>query len=175
MSEKHLFSKEAKKKLRELAEGIDFTMMETNLGAKPSHFVPMSTKAVDDAGCIWFLSNKNSEHNSHLNSDKNIQLVYSKPSAMEFMTVYGTAFITTDKKVLKRYYGKMDDTWFDGIDDPNLTAIKVIPEDIHYWDTKNGKIVSLIKMGIGAITGKEQDLGEEGDLKINRPDYPFNH
>lgn len=175
MSEKHLFNKEAKKKLKELAEDIDIAMMETNLGAKPSHYIPMSTKEVDNEGCIWFLSNKNSDHNAHLNSDKSIQLVYSKPSNMEFMTLYGKAFITTDRAILERYYGKMDDTWFEGIDDPNLTAIKVIPEDIHYWDTKNGKFVSLLKMGIGAITGEKQDFGEEGDLYFNRNDYPINH
>ena len=169
MGTKNLFSNEAKQKLKELAEGIDITIMETNLGSKPSHTIPMSTKEVDDEGCIWFLSNKNSEHNSYLNSDNSIQLIYSKPSDMEFMTVYGQAFITTDRTVLEKYYGKSDDTWFDGVDDPNLTAIKVIPEDAYYWDTRHGKFTSLLKMGIGALTGKKQDLGEEGDLELNSP------
>ncbi|MBW8201152.1 pyridoxamine 5'-phosphate oxidase family protein [Flagellimonas abyssi] len=169
MGTKNLFSNEAKQKIKELAEDIDIAIMETNLGSKPSHTIPMSTKEVDDEGCIWFLSNKNSEHNSYLNSDKSIQLIYSKPSDMEFMTVYGHAFITTDRTVLEKYYGKSDDTWFDGVDDPNLTAIKVIPEDAHYWDTRHGKFASLLKMGIGALTGKKQDLGEEGDLELHSP------
>ncbi|MEH6681809.1 MAG: pyridoxamine 5'-phosphate oxidase family protein [Sediminicola sp.] len=167
MGKKNLFNRSALEKLKELVEGIDITMMGTDLTAKPPHSVPMSTKEVDDDGSIWFLSNKNSVHNTHLKADNNTQLVYSKPSAMEFLTVYGEARITTDRKILERYYGKTDDAWFKGIDDPNLTAIQVVPQDIRYWDTKNGKIVSLIKMGIGAVTGKTQDLGEEGSLHID--------
>ena len=175
MSEKNLFNEEAKSKIKELAKNIDFTMMETNLTGKPSHVIPMSTKEVDVDGCIWFLSNKNSEHNSYLNSDNAIQLIYSKPSDMEYMTIFGHAFVTTDKSVLESLYGKSDDAWFDGVDDPNLTAIKVIPKVAHYWDTKNGKLVSLLKMGMGAITGEKQDLGEEGDLNLNLSHRPVNH
>lgn len=165
MSEKNLFNEEARAKIKELAENIDFAMMETNLGAKQTHIIPMSTKEVDADGSIWFLSNKNSEHNRYLLADKDIQLIYSKPGAMAFMTVFGHASISTERPVLEKYYGKTDDAWFDGINDPNLTAIKVVPEDAHYWDTKNGKLVSLLKMGMGAITGEKQDLGEHGNLK----------
>lgn len=156
------------KKRKELGEGIDFAMMQTNLMVTPSHSIPMGTKEVDEEGFIWFLNNKNSmTHNRHLISDKSIQSMYSKPSAMEFMTVYGHAFITTDRAVLEPFYRKSEDTWFKGMDDPNLTAIKVVPEDAHYWETKNGKLVRLVKLGVGVLTGKTQDLGEEGDLEIN--------
>lgn len=166
MSEKHLFNEEARAKIKEMAENIDFTMMETKLGSKPTHIIPMSTKEVDENGNIWFLSNKNSEHNGHLANDSTIQLIYSKPSDMEFMTIFGQASITTDRQTLEKYYDESDDTWFDGIDDPNLTAIQVMPKDAYYWDTKNGKLVSLLKMGVGAVTGEKQDLGEEGNLNM---------
>lgn len=166
MSEKNLFNEEARAKIKKLAENIDFTMMETNLGAKQTHIIPMSTKEVDADGNIWFLSNKDSEHNRYLKSDDAIQLIYSKPGDFEFMTLFGHASITTERPVLEKYYGKSDDAWFEGIDDPNLTAIKVVPKDAHYWDAKNGKLVSLLKMGMGAITGEKQDLGEHGNLKM---------
>ena len=166
MSKKNLFNEEARKKIKELAEGIDFTMMETHLGNKPTHIIPMSTKEVDEQGCIWFLSNKNSEHNGYINGDNDIQLIYSKPGDFEFMTIFGEAFISTDRAVLEEYYGKSDDAWFDGVDDPNLTAIKVVPKDAHYWDAKHGKLVSLLKIGVGAITGDQPDMGEEGDLQM---------
>lgn len=175
MSEKNLFNAAAKAKLKEMVENIDFAMMETNLTSKPSHIIPMSTKEIDAEGCIWFLSNKSSEHNSYLNSDNSVQLIYSKPSDKEFLSLFGNAFITTDKAVLELLYKKSDDAWFDGVEDPNLTAIKVIPKEAHYWDTKNGKLVSLLKMGISAVTGEKQDLGEEGDLNLNLKNKPVNH
>ena len=163
MSEKNLFNEEAKAKIKELAENIDFAMMETHLEAKQTHIVPMSTKNVDGEGNIWFLSNKNSDHNKFIEADNSLQLIYAKPGDMEFMTLFGHAYITTERSILKKYYSNADDAWFEGVDDPNLTAIKVVPEDAHYWDTK---LVSLVKMGMGALTGKKQDLGVQGDLKV---------
>jgi len=151
------------KKRKELGEGIDFAMMQTNLMVTPSHSIPMGTKEVDEEGFIWFLNNKNSmTHNRHLISDKSIQSMYSKPSAMEFMTVYGHAFITTDRAVLEPFYRKSEDTLFKGMDDPNLTAIKVVPEDAHYWETKNGKFSAPSKIGCRGFDGKNTGFRRRG-------------
>lgn len=166
MSTKNLYSTEAKKKIKELAESIDMCMMATDLKNQPFHLVPMSTKKVDDAGNVWFLSNKNSNHNKFMERDGKAHLIYSDKSSFEFLSVYGSASITTDRAIIKDLYGKGDDAWFDGVDDPNITAIEIRPDQVYYWDTKSGKIVSLLKMVGGAITGNEPDLGEEGKLKI---------
>ena len=162
----NLISQEAIDKLKEMVNNIDFAMMQTNLNVNPSHSIPMSTKEVDGDGNIWFLSNKNSEHNKHIKADGVSQLIYSKPSDMEFLTVYGEATISTDRADIDRLYGKMDDAWFDGKNDPNITAIRIAPTDCHYWDTKGGKLITLFKIGLGIVTGEKQDLGVRGDLDI---------
>lgn len=166
MSTKDLKNEKAWNKLKDLAEDIDFAMMETNLGGRPSHIIPMSTKKVDDEGNVWFLSAADSDHNQFINKDNAIQLIYSKPGEMEYMVIYGKAFIYTDKKIIKEFYSKTDDSWFNGIDDPNVSAIKIIPEEGYYWDTKNGKLTTMLKIGIGAITGKQKDVGVKGELHI---------
>ncbi len=165
MSTENLYNKEAKEKIKDLAESIDFTLMATNLGNKPFHTVPMSTKKVDENGNIWFLSGKDTDHNQNINTDNNVQLLYSKPGSMTFLTLYGKAFINTDKTILKELYGKTDDSWFEGVDDPSLCAIQFKPDDAHYWEPKSNKFVSLLKMGVGAITGNEPDISQHGDLK----------
>ncbi len=166
MSTKNLYSEEAKKKIKELAESIDVCMMATNLGEKPFHLVPMSTKKVDEAGNVWFLSNKNSTHNGNIEKDAKTHLIYSNKNSYEFLSVFGSARITTDRSLIKDLYGSGDDAWFDGVDDPNITAVEIRPEEVYYWDTKNGKILSLLKMAGGAITGNEPDLGEHGKLEV---------
>ena len=61
----------------------------------------------------------------------------------------------------------MAKAWFeDGPDDPKLTLIKVTPEDGHYWDTKNGRLISMIKIAAAALTGSEMDIGVESNLKV---------
>ncbi|MGB3590740.1 MAG: pyridoxamine 5'-phosphate oxidase family protein [Nonlabens sp.] len=166
MSQKDLQSQQAVEKLQQLAEGIDFCMMSTDLDSKPSHIIPMSTKDVDQDGCIWFLSGRDSTHNANILKQNDIQLIYAQPSDMEYLTLYGTAQIFTDVAIIRRYYSSSDDAWFNGVTDPNVSAIKVTPKEAYYWDTKNGKLTTFLKMGIGAVTGKQQDLGEEGNLNL---------
>lgn len=166
MSTKNLYSKEAKEKIKEMAESIDLTMMATDLRRQPFHVIPMSTKEVDDQGNIWFLSNKTSTHNQNIAKSNETQLIYADTGNYEFLSVYGRAHISTDRKRIKELYGSGDDAWFEGEDDPMITAIKVVPEDAHYWDTKNGKVLSLLKMAKGAVTGNEPNLGVQGDLKV---------
>lgn len=166
MSDNNLYDSEAKNKLKSLVESIDFAMMATRLSQRPIHTVPMSTKKVDGDGAIWFLSGANSEHNTHIKSDADVQLIYSKPSSMEFLTIYGNAFVTTDRDILEELYGTSDDMWFEGSDDPLLTAIMVEPQEAQYWDSKHNKFITLMKMGMATLTGDQPDIGETGTLNL---------
>ena len=166
MSTENLTNKDAYKKLKTLAESIDFAMFATDLKNTPVDAIPMSTKKVDDAGNIWFLSGADSDHNANIGKDPEAQLFYAKPSNMEFLSVYGLASIIKEKTVLEELYGKSDDAWFNGLNDPNLTAIKFTPKTAHYWDAKSNKFVSLLKLAYSAVTGEETDLGETGSLKV---------
>lgn len=166
MSTENLGNTEALKKMRELVEDIDFCMMLTDLDTKPISAIPMSTKKVDEAGNIWFLSGKNSEHNSNIAKDSKTQLLYSDNSDMEFISIYGAATIHTDRDLIHELYSKSDDAWFDDKNDPNITAIKFSPSEAYYWDTKQNKYVALLKMGWSALTGEKADVGEKGKLNL---------
>lgn len=166
MGRKTLFKKEATEKIKELAESIDFNMMATDLRSVPLHAIPMSTKKVDANGDIWFLSGKASLHNINIHKDDQVHLFYAKPGAFEFMNVHGKAFILEDRTIIHELYQSSDDTWFDGKDDPNVTDIRIVPHDAHYWDTKHNMLVSMLKMGYGAITGNKADLSEEGEIRL---------
>ncbi|GER60609.1 pyridoxamine 5'-phosphate oxidase family protein [Patiriisocius marinus] len=164
MSQENLSNKEAIEKIKDIVNEIDFAMMVTNLGNAPLSAIPMSTKKVDDNGDIWFLSNKNSDHNKDITNDSRCQLLYSSGSDMKFLSLYGTATIVTNRTIIEELYSKADDIWFDGVNDPNITAIKVDPNNSVYWDSGSSKLVSLFKMAKGAITGEKQDIGRTGTL-----------
>lgn len=166
MSIDNLTSGEALKKMTKMVNDIDYAMLLTDLNSQPISAVPMSTKKVDKQGNIWFLSGLNSDHNTNIVTSPEVQLLYSDISDMEFISIYGRATIVADQTVLKELYEKTDDAWFTGEDDPNLTAIKVVPQEAYYWDNKHNKYVSLFKMGIAAITGDKVDIGEKGRLDL---------
>lgn len=164
---KNLTNTDAIEKLKKLAEGIDFAMLATALSEVPIHMVPMSTKKVDEQGRIWFLSGRDSNHNKNILQNADVHLIYANPGSMQFLNVYGTAEISTDKQILKELYGKADDAWFSGVDDPNLTAISITPKSAYHWDPKSNKLVTLFKMGFAAVTGQTpQDLMDQGELKL---------
>ena len=166
MTTTNLTSSKAAAKIKELAEAIDFTMLCTDLDTKPIHSVPMSTKRVDYDGSIWFLSGHDSTHNANIRNDPKVQLLYSDPSSVRFLVVFGGAEIVTDRPTLIELYGSTDDSWFEGVDDPNLSAIKVSPLDAHYWDAKNNQFITLLKIGVAAAVGSKPDIVEHGDLSI---------
>lgn len=58
MSGDKFFEEKTIDQLKELAESIRFAIMGTNLKSLPPHFIPMTTKEVDENGSIWFLSSE---------------------------------------------------------------------------------------------------------------------
>ncbi|MGA8855145.1 MAG: pyridoxamine 5'-phosphate oxidase family protein [Christiangramia sp.] len=166
MSTKNLYDDKAREKIKQLAEDVDFCMLVTNMDQKPLSAVPMSTKQVDDHGAVWFLSKNDSEHNKNIEKDSDVQLLYSGTSDMEFLSIYGEAFIETNRDVIEELYSKADNAWFDGKDDQSITAIKVNPKEAYYWDNKDSKMVTLFKLGMAAVSGNDQDIGEKGKLGV---------
>ncbi len=166
MSVKNLQHDDAVAKIKLLAESIDFAMLCTDLTAMPFHAIPMSTKRVDDEGAIWFLSGADSSHNANINRDAKVELLYAHPGSIQFLSIFGNATIHRDRDTLVSLYGSSDDAWFTGVEDPNLTAIKVTPIHAHYWDTKTGKLVALLKIGVSALTGSQADIAVSGELTV---------
>jgi general stress protein 26 len=164
---KDLTSTDAIEKLQELVKDAAICMFVTNLTSLPLSARPMGTREVDDEGNIWFLSNFTSEKNMDISADNRVQLFYSNKGSAEYLSIYGTAEIFTDEQKIKALWTPIAKAWFtEGKDDPSLSVIKVQPADAYYWDTKDGKMISLIKIAVSAVTGKTMDGGIEGKIKI---------
>ena len=154
-------------KLKELASAADICMFTTSLKKLPLSARPMSTVQVDEQGDIWFISKRSSEKNREIAEDGMVQLFYASKGSAEYLSVYGDATIVIDKEKAKEVWTPIAKAWLtDGIDDPELSLIKVTPVDCHYWDTKHNKLISLLKIATAVITGKTMDDGVEGKITI---------
>jgi general stress protein 26 len=164
-SVQNLKNDEAVEKLRHLARSADICMFATALGKLPISARPMSVMEVDDDGNLWFFSHKSSEKNKEIKADKKVQLFFASKGKIEYLSVFGEAEIIRDTKKAMELWSPLVKTWFtEGVEDPELTLIKVTPLDAYYWDTKHNKLVAFIKMAAGAISGKTMDDGLEGEL-----------
>lgn len=164
----NLTANDAVEKIREIANDANICMFVTNLTQVPLTGRPMATQEVDDEGNIWFMSDRTTHKDSEIKFDNRVQLFYSHTGNYEYLSVFGRAELVNDRKKIKELWTRMAKTWFkEGKEDPDIELIKVVPEDAYYWDTKNNKMVSLIKFAMGAmgITSKD-DGGVEGKLKL---------
>jgi len=167
MSERNLISKDAVDKLRELAESARTCMFATQLTEVPFQVCPMYLQQVDVQGCLWFFSGADSVHNASVDDDPRVQLIFSEPKDTKYVVIYGNASVETDRGKVDELWNPMVKAWFpDGKDDPNLTLLKVRPLKAHYWNTEDGKMMTIAKIIIASVTGSMDDGGVEGDLRL---------
>ncbi len=169
MSTKHLFSSEAIEKLKTLSEKARVCMFMTDLSHQPISCRPMSLNECDEQGHLWFISSKSSHKNFDISEDNTVQLIFMNNGDSEYLNIYGKAEIFTDKSVINEKWSVFAKPWFkEGKEDPDVSIIRVVPDETYYWDTKAGKFVSMLSFAAAVVTGKETDNsdGIEGKLKI---------
>lgn len=165
---KNLSGQAAIDKLKELIKSESICHFCTDLMHLPITSRPMTTQKVDEDGNIWFISSIKSDKNAEIEKNKQVQLFYSNPSSYEFLSVYGSATIHTEKEKIYEMWTPFANAWFkDGKDDTDVSLLKIRPESSYYWDTKNNKMISMIQIFAAIVTGNAPDDGEEGTLEMN--------
>jgi general stress protein 26 len=163
---KDLSEKEAIQKIKDIIMSAEICMFTTNLHEEPPlQTRPMATADVDDNGTVWFFSNNLSDKNKEIHNNKTVQLFYANKSSAEYLSIYGNASIVIDKEKAQSLWTPIVKAWFkNGVDDPELTLIKVKPIKAHYWDTKHNKMISLFKIFASTVTGAIADDAVEGSM-----------
>lgn len=162
---KDLTEEFAVNKIKDLAENIK-TCMFCTYNSDRLQSRPMSVQKIDDLGQLWFLSDRNSSQNAEISLNPTVELFFAEPHD-KFLTLHGTASIEYDKETIEELYDPIVKVWMPGgKDDPNLSVIKVVPEDGYYWNNKHGKMVAIAKMTAAFVTGNTMDDGIEGNLTL---------
>ncbi|MEO5890672.1 MAG: pyridoxamine 5'-phosphate oxidase family protein [Ferruginibacter sp.] len=159
---------EGVKKVKELVDKASTCFFCTNIRTNASFSTrPMSVQKIDDEGNLWFLSAADSKKNIEIDDDPTVQLLFQGSDYSDFLNLYGIATISHDKEIIKDLWQPILKTWFtEGIDDPRISVIKVVPSEAYYWDTKHVQVVGLIKRVVGAVIGKTMDDSIEGEIKL---------
>ena len=162
-----LSNQEAINKMKELVEHANICFFVTLPGQDPLAARPMATQQVDNEGTFWFFSGQNSQKNFDIGEDARVQLFYSNPSKYEFLSVYGRAAVSRDRNRIEELWTPVAKAWFkEGKNDPSITLIQVVPDQAYYWDTKNNKVVSFLKILASMVSDKSMDDGVMGKLKV---------
>ena len=168
MSEiKHLYGQATIEKLRELAKKEKAGLLVYNVSAFPLMACPMYIQQVDDQGDIWFFSGKNSEHNANILQDGRVQFFSSNTGDSAYFSLSGYAEIVDDRQKAEELWTPMAKIWFqEGVDDPNLSLVRLRPNMGYYWDTKTNRMIEFLKMASSVVTGKTTDDAVQGKLVV---------
>ena len=110
MAVQNISRRDANEKIKELAKKADVCLFTTSLTSLPLTTRPMSTRDVDEDGCIWFFSREGSKKNQEIALDNRVQLFYSNFSSSEYMSLYGKATVIKDEAKAKELWSAIAKT-----------------------------------------------------------------
>lgn len=155
-------------KLIEMVEDVRVCMLITNeKSAENLSGRPMSISKIDADGTIWFFTKASSFKVEEIGESKRVSISITNESSNHYLMINGMATLVNDKTKMKELWNIIMKAWFPlGLDDPDMTLIKVIPNEVNYWDSSSSNMVVLFNMVKAIVTGKEYKEGEHGKINL---------
>lgn len=153
-------------KLVEMMKGVRVCMLITkekdseNLSGRP-----MNISKIDNDGTVWFFTKASSPKTEEIEESKNVSIAIVNESSNNYLMIHGSATLVNDKTKMKELWSSILKAWFPlGLDDPDMSLIKVIPKEVNYWDSSSSKMVVLFNILKAIVSGKEYEEGEHGKI-----------
>jgi general stress protein 26 len=154
--------------LYNLIEKIEIAMLTTRRRDGRLVSRPMATQKREPIADLWYVTDIESHKLDELQHDPNVNLAFLDSGSMEWVSVSGTARISTDRELIRRLYqpdwkawfGKVDDVRDGGPDDPRLALILVSADTVIYMKREKSKPVVLFELAKSMVTGDHPDIGD---------------
>ncbi len=159
---------EAIQKLRDLMKGIKFCMLTTVDDDGFPRSRPMALQQTEFDGTLWFFTGKSTEKSSQIKHDQHVNITFADPGDHEYVSASGRAQLVDDRKKAEELWNPFYKAWFpQGVDDPDLTLIKVEIEQAEYWDSPNGAVTYLFGLVKAMATGQRATgIGDHEKLQL---------
>lgn len=125
--------------------------------------VPMSPYARQEDSAIWFITAQGTDLVDALaQGESEASLIVTGDNNIH-ARIEGAAGIVQDRVKLEELWNPVASSWFDGIDDPDIRLIRVIPTAAEVWLT-TGALGFAFELAKSKLTGKQPDMGEHFSL-----------
>jgi general stress protein 26 len=150
------------RKLGELIQDIRVCMLTTVDGDGHLHSRPMATQQVEFDGDLWFFTGKSTHKAHEVEREQRVNVSYANPDKQHYVSVSGTAECVDDKVKSKQLWHDEYKLWFpQGLDDPDLTLMKVKVQKAEYWDSLHSSVNLL-----SYLAGRRPDPGEHEQIDL---------
>lgn len=167
MQETHSYQENITK-VRELIKGIHIAVLVTQDEHGHLHSRPMGVQELEFDGDLWFFTDKTSDKVNHINRYPHVNVSFADTGKNTYLSASGTAIVVGDKAKMQELWSPLLKAWFpEGLEDPNITLIKVGIETVEYWDSPDSKVVQLVGFAKAMLTGQPaDDLGENKSINL---------
>lgn len=122
---------------------------------------PMHVADYDDAGKLWFLTDRDSAKVDELEDDSRVAVTFQ--DGQRFVSITGLADVVTDPVRIGALWNPAWRLWFpNGKEAHGLVAVRVTPIEGEYWD--NSGVVNKLKFAKQAVeailTGSTPDVDD---------------
>lgn len=153
--------------LKEKIEDVRVAMLTTVTRKGPLRSVPMQTTEIDDEGALWFFTGESSDKIQEIRQNPLVCVIYANPEKNVYVSVHGTAEQVDDQAKKEELYTPVVRAWFKGgVNDPDLTLLKVNIAEAEYWEGSSSKLVVGFNLLKSIVTGQRYDEGEYGSVTL---------
>lgn len=162
--------KDSAEHFRKLVKGIKIAMLTTVTDDGSMRSRPMATQTKDfDGEHLWFFTKRDSPKSHEIESHHDVHLSYASPEDHRYVSVTGKAWVVNDDAKMRELWSPVHRAWFpEGLEDPELTLLKVQVERAEYWDASGGRMIQLIGAIRAVATGMPlSGIGNHGRVSFS--------
>jgi len=151
-------------KLFKIIHNVKFAMLTTVNEDGTLHSRPMINEQADSIhGELWFFTHRSAYKVTEVNKgSQEVNVSYSDQEHQSCVSISGRANLVDDNTKKKDLWNDSLKTWFPkGLDDPDLTLLRVNIAEAEYWDSSLTVMKKLYGLAKAAIIGDHSSLAGE--------------
>ena len=131
-----------------LTKGIKFCMLTTVEESGVLHSRPMTIQQTGVNAELWFFTGKTTGLASAILKNDFVTASFANECGDAFISVFGRARLLIDRRKMEQLWEPIYQTWFPkGIEDPNLSLVRIDLEIAEHWDSGGGILTTLFNRG----------------------------
>jgi|GEM_PF-6495322 len=166
---KSLYDKKVKAKFSALINRINVAPMITGFIAIPSIDKSNVINVLDNEGNVWFISTSRDPQFDNTTAAGRTNLLFNDTAteAMNIVSVYGKATLTATLDVSDFKGNKKIKTWLKTIGSNHIVAIKLVPDEVCFWDTQKKSYTTLFKLENEGVIALDIDDDSEEEIAMS--------
>ncbi|MFC7548403.1 pyridoxamine 5'-phosphate oxidase family protein [Plantactinospora sp. GCM10030261] len=128
---------------------------------------PMGLQEAEFDGELWFFADADSAKVHQVERNPQVNVAFADQKNNAWVSISGTAEQAYDRAKAEQLWNPLLKAWFpDGLDTPSLTLLRVRASSAEYWNSPNGKVITLLGYAKAAVTGDRPEGGENREVSF---------